>query len=125
MDLYKVGRPPGINTNSFKVFYTGGERVSAHVLKNLRDVLPDTFVTQGYGQTEASGLITGFDVNSPEEKDMTMRKPESCGRPVPSVDMYKVSARVTYLVNLSSMGILSVIHYCISSGIHPNHGNHR
>lgn len=93
MDLCRAGRPCGINTSSLRVFYTGGERVSAELMKNLKNLLPESFVLQGYGLTEASGtFLTAFIGNSPEVKEMLLRKPESCGRPLPTMDMYKVGS---------------------------------
>lgn len=64
--------------------------MSAHLMNSLRAAFPHTFVTQGYGQTETSGVLTAFKPNVPEEVEMSLRKPESCGRPVSTIDLYKV-----------------------------------
>lgn len=90
MEFYKVGRPLGINTSSLQVLQTGGDRVTAGLMENLTSVLPDTYVMQVYAQTESSGLLTVFDINDPEDVELLHRKPESCGRPLSSVDEYKV-----------------------------------
>lgn len=45
---------------------------------------------QRYGLTEAVGLVLGFDPNCPEEVEMSSKKFDSSGRPVPAIDAYKV-----------------------------------
>lgn len=91
MDFSNVDPPLDlIDTTSLKIYMTGGERVSANLMNNLRAVLPHTFVMQAYGQTEVSGVLTGFNPNVPEEVEMALRKPDSCGRPVSTIDLYKV-----------------------------------
>lgn len=89
-DFCRFGRPSGINTSSLKIYYTGGEKVPASLLQDLQNVLPGTFVTQAYGQTEVSGCISAFDADVPEDVEMSITKPESCGKPVIAIDEYKV-----------------------------------
>lgn len=92
MNLCRFGRPLGINsTSSLKVFCTGGERVPSTLLEELRIALPGTFVTQGYAQTETSGLLTAFNRNIAEEVEMNLRKTKSCGKPLSIHNEYKVN----------------------------------
>lgn len=89
-----MGRPFGIDTSALKAFITGGEKVSSATMNGLREVFPGTIVSQGYGQTELV-FLTCFDLNSPVELEMTLRKPQSCGRPVATIDCYKVGFNYT------------------------------
>lgn len=57
-------------------------------MKELNNILPGTFVTQAYGQTEATGLLTGFYLGDTE---FNLRKPASCGIPLVIMDEYKVN----------------------------------
>lgn len=107
-DLCRFGRPLGINTDSLKIFYTGGEKVSASLIKDLNEVLPGTLIQQAYGQTEATGLLTAFNANVPEDIEMSLKKPASCGRPLITVDEYKVGlirlnrATINYILGVIS-----------------------
>ncbi|KAK9877885.1 hypothetical protein WA026_020111 [Henosepilachna vigintioctopunctata] len=44
-------------------------------------------IVQGYGQTENTGLLTGFNIGDPEEKNLTGKHPDSCGRVMPTFEM--------------------------------------
>lgn len=71
--------------------------MSTKLLVNLRSLFPTTFVSNGYGQTEVSGLITVFNYKNPEDVRLSKEKLESCGRPVSTIDMYKVNQRLKYI----------------------------
>lgn len=89
IDILKVGRPDNIDTSQLNILVIGGATISQHFLKELREVLPGTFVCQGYGQTEVAGVLTCFRSNSVQDTLGLHYKPDSCGRPVPGV-AYKV-----------------------------------
>ncbi|KAK9877880.1 hypothetical protein WA026_020106 [Henosepilachna vigintioctopunctata] len=59
---------------------TGGGLVSKTHILNMKQIFPEAVNTQCYGQTENVGTISSFNVNRPEEVELTRNFPESCGR---------------------------------------------
>lgn len=49
-------------------------------MEALRRALPHTIISQGYGLTEASGLITSFNIMENEDLRLCMKNINSCGR---------------------------------------------
>lgn len=84
-----AGQDKKRDTSSLKTFFTGGTAVSPKMLEELRNQLPGTFISQGYGQTEVGGVITYFDTEYDEDVQLSLKNPTSCGRPVPGLT-YKV-----------------------------------
>lgn len=89
LEMYKSGRPEGINTSSLLEVATGGSILTKTQITLFRDLLPGTHVNQVYGQTEISGFISSFKTNNKEDVVLSYLKPDSCGRPMPFVS-YKV-----------------------------------
>lgn len=87
--MLRAGRPDGIDTTSLWALMNGGGSVSELHLKEIRDLLPGTFVFQAYGQSEVAGILTLFKTNEVKESVMLYYKPNSAGTPVPGLT-YKV-----------------------------------
>lgn len=96
-EMCSFGKPKGLNTSSLKQLFTGGSPISKNVLLEMQKLLPGTHVTQAYGQTEAGGLVFGFDPENLDDLRLQHLKPESCGRPVEGV-MLKVISYLFYLL---------------------------
>ncbi|KAK9877882.1 hypothetical protein WA026_020108 [Henosepilachna vigintioctopunctata] len=62
-------------------FWTGGGLVTEAHIQNMRKCFPEAIITQVYGLTENTGIITGFDINKPEEFQLSKKFPSSCGKP--------------------------------------------
>ncbi|KAJ8947578.1 hypothetical protein NQ318_010090 [Aromia moschata] len=69
-----------VDTSSLKLLLMGGSAPTENMMSALREGLPGTKVFNGYGQTEALTCITVFDESNPEEVEMQIRKPMSCGK---------------------------------------------
>lgn len=91
INFLKYDRPDGIDTSSLWSLLVGGGAISEPHLKELRDLLPGTFVFQCYGQTEVSGPLNLFKTNDVKESLLLYHKPNSAGTPVPGLS-YKVKA---------------------------------
>lgn len=87
--MIKVGRPEKLDTTSLWTVLTGGATLSEFYLKKLRDLLPGTFIFQGYGQTEAGGILTLFKTRDAKERMLLYNKPNSVGTPFSGIS-YKV-----------------------------------
>lgn len=85
LDIWKAGRPDGIDTSSLLLLVTGGATVSESQMRTLQDIWPGTFVTQGYGQSEVSGAIALFDPNDVRDAVQLHKKTMSCGRLAPGL----------------------------------------
>ncbi|XP_060519652.1 uncharacterized protein LOC132697911 [Cylas formicarius] len=85
-EMLSIGRPENIDTSNLRTFVVGGSNCSVPKLCELRDLLPGTFVFQGFGQTETSGVMLMFNINDPKDRTEIHNKPGSCGKPIP---MYK------------------------------------
>ncbi|KAJ8967846.1 hypothetical protein NQ314_002608, partial [Rhamnusium bicolor] len=69
-----------VNTSNLKYFVIGGSTVTKKLMDDLNEALPHSVIINGYGQTETSGVITAFNSGSPEDAEMQIRKPQSCGK---------------------------------------------
>lgn len=83
--------PKDTDTSSLKMLLIGGSPVTEALMEDLRNALPHTKVLQGYGQTEAGSGIAFF---FPQDVEMQIRKPLSCGK-ILSVVQWKVVDLVT------------------------------
>lgn len=84
----------------------GGGSISEPHLRELRDLLPGTFVFQCYGQTEVAGQLTLFKTKDVRESLLLYYKPNSAGTPVPGM-----TYRVIPLNNYSITTLINKI-YC-------------
>lgn len=87
--MLKVGRPDNVDTSSLLCVLTGGGVFSEKQLLALRDLLPGTYISQGYGQTEVAGVLTCFRMNEVKDALRLHYKPASCGRPIHGI-WYKI-----------------------------------
>lgn len=87
--MIRTGRPEGIDTTSLLEVLTGGSAMTISQMREFRDLLPGTNVTQGYGQTEVAGAITLFKSNKRRDVLLAWSRPDSCGRPIKGI-WYKV-----------------------------------
>lgn len=74
-----------------KAFYITGEKASLALMEKTKQVFPGAIVGNGYGQTEAGGNLTAFQV--PDDVGLLLRKPESVGRPIAGIS-YRVREQV-------------------------------
>ncbi|EEZ99576.2 uncharacterized protein LOC655644 [Tribolium castaneum] len=88
-EMLKVGRPDNVDTSSLLCVLTGGGVFSEKQLLALRDLLPGTYISQGYGQTEVAGVLTCFNMNDVKDTLRLHYKPSSCGRPIHGI-WYKI-----------------------------------
>lgn len=86
-----------VDTSSLKALWVGGCTVTIKLMEDLKVVLPHTFVCQGYGQTEASGLITCFNLMKVDDLVLHKRNITSCGRIRPGLK-WKVRILMIYFV---------------------------
>ncbi|KAJ8912282.1 hypothetical protein NQ315_016780 [Exocentrus adspersus] len=77
---FLAARQKDVDTSSLKQFLTGGEPVPVKLMEGLKKALPRTQILQGYGQTEACGMVTMFNADNAMEMEMQNRKPKSCGK---------------------------------------------
>lgn len=87
--MCNVDRPEGIDTTSLLEVIIGGGPLSSDYMLKFRDLLPGTNVSLVYGQTEVTGLLSAFRVNSRRDILLLNQKPDSCGRIYPGIK-YKV-----------------------------------
>lgn len=85
VDVIRSGRPDGLDTSSLISCLIGGATISTKCIGEFRDLLPGTFVSMVYGQTELAGPITIFQIDLVKHKLALHHKPESVGRVVPGI----------------------------------------
>ncbi|XP_056648186.1 uncharacterized protein LOC130452776 [Diorhabda sublineata] len=73
-------KPADVDASSLDSFLVGSCAVPLKLMTSLFEILPHAKIVQGYGQTEAGSLITMFNVTSPEEYALQLKKPLSCGK---------------------------------------------
>ncbi|XP_044268934.1 4-coumarate--CoA ligase 1-like [Tribolium madens] len=88
-EMLKVGRPDNVDTSSLLCVLTGGGVFPEKQSLALRDLLPGTYISQGYGQTEVAGVLTCFNMNDVKDTLRLHYKPSSCGRPIHGI-WYKI-----------------------------------
>ncbi|KAJ8967845.1 hypothetical protein NQ314_002607, partial [Rhamnusium bicolor] len=69
-----------VNTSNLKYFVNGGSTVTKKLVDDLNEALPHSVIINGYGLTEMTGVITTFNPGIPEDVEMQIRKPHSCGK---------------------------------------------
>ncbi|XP_023311197.1 4-coumarate--CoA ligase 1-like isoform X1 [Anoplophora glabripennis] len=87
-------RQKNIDTSSLKYISIGGAPVTKKLMDELREAFPSATVLQGYAQTEASGMISIFNVNDPKEVELQTIKPLCSGKVVPEYN-WKIVDPVT------------------------------
>lgn len=88
--MYKAGRPEGIDTTSLTDMIIGGGSLNADYINKLKDLLPGTNISLGYGQTEVTGLLTIFRPKVRKHVLMLNEKIGSSGQIYPGIK-YKVN----------------------------------
>ncbi|CAH1283169.1 unnamed protein product [Diabrotica balteata] len=71
---------PGLNVSSLQFFLTGSCPVPKRLIENLRQILPHVSILIAYGTTETAGIVSVFDINKPDHKKMSIKKPNSVGK---------------------------------------------
>ncbi|KAJ8947579.1 hypothetical protein NQ318_010091, partial [Aromia moschata] len=69
-----------VDTSSLILFLVGGSAPTEKLMTALQEAFPGTKILNGYGQTETGSCVTLFDASNPEEVEMQIRKPMSCGK---------------------------------------------
>lgn len=83
--MTKQGRPDNLDTTSLSVCITAGGSLGEQYIKQLRDLLPGTFLFQVYGQTEISGIFTMFYINKVKDCLLLHYRPNSAGKIVAGI----------------------------------------
>lgn len=79
-----------IDTKSLRVIWVTGYSAGNSIIQELRKAFPHTNASQMYGQTEASNVLTLFDISKTKDLELSRKNPTSCGRIRPGVE-WKVS----------------------------------
>ncbi|KAH1010818.1 hypothetical protein HUJ05_005061 [Dendroctonus ponderosae] len=87
--MISAGRPDGIDTSALYSLATGGGHLSTEKIRELRELLPGTFVSQMYGCSELCGVAVMFNLASTKDTLLMHSNPSSSGRPTPGCQ-YKV-----------------------------------
>ncbi|XP_023311202.1 4-coumarate--CoA ligase 1-like isoform X5 [Anoplophora glabripennis] len=91
---FLAARQKDVDTSSLKYMMTGSAPVTKKLMEELTEAFPSATVMQGYGQSEASGMIAIFNVNDPKEIKLQKVKPLSCGKVLPEYN-WKIVDPVT------------------------------
>ncbi|XP_045463881.1 bacitracin synthase 1-like [Harmonia axyridis] len=78
-----------IDISSLSLLVIGGSALAPELLSRYKAVLPNVYILQAYGLTEACGPSLIFDLGIAEHREFAKNKPDSCGCPIPGV-WYKV-----------------------------------
>ncbi|CAH1973805.1 unnamed protein product [Acanthoscelides obtectus] len=84
-ELIACGRPENLDTSKLHCCISGGASVSEKQMREIRDLLPGTFVFQMYGQSEIAGIITIFNSNDVKDVLLLDKKPKSVGKVVAGI----------------------------------------
>nr|CAH7742818.1 unnamed protein product [Callosobruchus chinensis] len=84
-ELIACGRPENLDTSRLHTCVSGGAATSETLMKEIRDLLPGTFVFQMYGQSELAGAITMFNASSVKDVLLLDKKPSSVGKVIPGI----------------------------------------
>ncbi|KAF7279372.1 hypothetical protein GWI33_007315 [Rhynchophorus ferrugineus] len=102
------------DTTSLISFAVGGASVQLSQLLKLRQILPHTKVTMGYGSSE-NGMISGFNLR---EENAINSKPLSSGTPVPGLELKVVDLESGKLLGPNQQGEIRVKSRYTMSGYH-------
>lgn len=94
--MLRSGRPEAVDTTSLRTYTIAGGPISESHLIEMRELLPGTFVSQGYGQSEVAGTLSFFKTKYVKETLMLHHKPTSVGTPLPGIN-YKVMRKTKFL----------------------------
>lgn len=83
--------PKDVDVSSLKHITPGGAPLTEKQVLKIRDTFPNANLYCGYGQTELFMFITLFKPGNKEDNAMMIKKPTSCGRPLPGFS-YVVSS---------------------------------
>nr|CAI5853440.1 unnamed protein product [Callosobruchus analis] len=84
-ELTACGRPENLDTSSLHTCVSAGAATSETLMKEIRDLLPGTFVFQMYGQSEVAGAITMFNASDVKDVLLLDKKPSSVGKIIPGI----------------------------------------
>ncbi|RZB38699.1 4-coumarate--CoA ligase 1-like, partial [Asbolus verrucosus] len=107
-EMCKAGRPEDIDTSSLLTMLTGGGIFTEKLLLILRDLLPGTYISQAYGQTEVAGVLTCFKLNDVKDSLLLHYKPSSCGRPIKGISYKIVDNETEKILGPNQQGELRV-----------------
>ncbi|XP_057661716.1 uncharacterized protein LOC130897117 [Diorhabda carinulata] len=85
ISLAKTGRPENIDTSNLLTFSIAGAPIPKAYFFKLRDLVPETVVSQTYGQTEIAGSATWIDVKNVKQTLCLHNKPNSVGMLLPNI----------------------------------------
>lgn len=81
--IAKNGIPKDVDISSLKMLLFGGSPFSKEQMEDLRTLLPAVTVLTGYGQTELSGVATGFSIKLTQTNwEGILKRPTTCGHPI-------------------------------------------
>ncbi|VEN42268.1 unnamed protein product, partial [Callosobruchus maculatus] len=84
-ELVACGRPENLDTSRLHTCVSSGAATSETLMKEIRDLLPGTFVFQMYGQSEVAGSITMFNTSNVKDVLLLDKNPSSVGKIVPGI----------------------------------------
>lgn len=89
IDVARSKPSEDVDVSSLTQVLTGGSAISGEQIKEVKRSFKNMFIAQGCGQTEVSGIYTGYNANIPKHVELAERNPSSCGMPMAGI-LYKV-----------------------------------
>ncbi|KAF2898927.1 hypothetical protein ILUMI_07241 [Ignelater luminosus] len=124
VEMFKNGRPKDIDVSSLKQVLLGGAKMSKEQMMHFRKCLPDSLISNLYGQTEINGAITMFNTADTDHLRLMKEKLESVGKPVPGFAYKIVDLETEEILGPNQLGELLVKSDFITSGYYKMDSSH-
>jgi len=116
--ITKTERPKDVQKLALKLVLLSGGPMPERYLRTFQNMIPEAAISQAYGQTETTGLVSFFKPHIPEEMNWIDTKPTSSGTIVPGYSIKIVDVDTEEILGPNRRGELRIKSDILMSGYH-------